>query len=384
MSFAQGLALTPAGMPAAAAGAEIRMIQTQLQATACQSGAQCGEWRKPAGQQAVATGSVMKRISGTVGWVLSAALLWGCASLAGAQKLPPWATEPPADSAEAWYAVGEGASLDEARRTALRTVAAKLRSAVSGQVSSAVIDNNGNVSRSARIEVNEEVLKTEFSRVDIVSSAPGPVGVVALIKVDRPTFLADTRTQLGVLAQPIAEVEAALPSQSSLEQFIALRRVAPQLEQAAVLSLLLSGAGAQAEGRAGTTRFGGLRQRSDQLSSRLSFELRAPPADADIASAIGGFLADHGMRSATTRSAGANVLSIHSSQRDDDLFGTKLTKLKVRVSVADDKGRAVASREYDVSGSSRYDFKGAREAAVARLAADMKKAGPMAGLGFKE
>jgi hypothetical protein len=61
-----------------------------------------------------------------------------------------------------------------------------------------------------------------------------------------------------------------------------------------------------------------------------------------------------------------------------------MMKMAVRVSVQDEQGRDVANREHIVSGSSRFDFQGARQTAVKNLATAMRKAGPMAALGFAE
>jgi hypothetical protein len=302
--------------------------------------------------------------------------------------MPAWMTEPPRDDAQAWYGTGEGPDLEAARRGALRAVAAKLRSTIAGQISntttSQVSGGKERVDIRALSAVTEDVTKTDFTRFEVVQSAKGGIGVYALVKVDRPAFIADTRSQLQVVEKPVREAEIALPTLSPLDQFLSLRRLKPQLENGTRLSLLLQGAGADEEGRAGVRRYGGLLQTGSELATKLTFELRAPPADADLATALAAFLSDQGMRSATVRTPGANVLTVQSDARQDDLFGNKMVKLKVRLAVLDDQGRAAAAREYDVPGSSRYDFKGARDDAVKKFTDLLQKAGPVAGLGFKE
>lgn len=314
--------------------------------------------------------------------LLALSLAFGLSACAVA-KDPGWLKETPRDTPEALYGVADGRNADEARRNALRQISARLRSAISGSVSSDVTDNGGRVTRKDSIETKEQVIETEFSAVEVQGTEKGGAGVFVLVKVDRPAFLRDTRNQIGVLDAPVREVETALPGQSSLEQFVALSRVKPQIERARALSLLLAGAGAQSDGQASAARYGALLQQAEGLSTKLAFELRAPPADSDIASAVGGFLADNGMRSATTPLPGASVLTIQSQAREAEIGGSKITKLTVRLSVADEQGRAVTSREYAASGSSRFDFKGSRSAAVARLVAELRTAGPVAGLGFK-
>lgn len=319
---------------------------------------------------------------------LVVAVLLQAAGSVWAQKPPDWFVDPPKDSAEAWYGTGEGPDPGAARRSGLRAVAAKLRSAIEGEVKNKIKtftkDGKETVDVEAETRVIERVAKTEFSGVEIVSTAKSSAGYLVLVKVDRPRFLRDTRGQLEVVAKPIAEAEAVLAGPSVLEQFLAMRRVGPQLEQAINLSLLLTGAGAESEGRPAFARYSGLRQRGLEVATRLVFELKAKPEDADVAKTVSAFLTDEGMRTATAPTRGANTLSIDTQVRQDDIDGNKLMKLKVRFSVADDQGRTVASREHDVSGASRYDFRGARDSAIGKLNAAVRSAGLMAAFGFKE
>ncbi len=309
------------------------------------------------------------------------------ATLAGAaDRLPPWMLDPPKDDAQVWYGTGEGPELESARRGALRNVAAKLRTSIEGAVgNTTTVQSSGGKERvelRAYSAVKEEITRTDFTKVDVAQTAKGGLGVYVLVKVDRAAFIADTRNQLQLVDKPVRAAEAALPTQSTLDQYLALRRLKPQIDTGARLSLLLQGAGAVEEGQAGVLRYGGLMQTANELGTKLTFELRAPPADADVATALAAFLSEQGMRSASTRTPGANPLTIATDVRQDELYGSKMVKLRVRLAVLDDQGRAAATREYEIPGASRYDFKGAREDAVRKLGDMLRKAGPLAGLGF--
>jgi len=305
-----------------------------------------------------------------------------------ADKLPQWMVSPPADDGQWWYGTGEGPDLEGARRNALRNVAAKLRSTIAGQVSNttSVSASGGKerVSIEAQNRVVETVAQTEFTKFEVAQSSKGGQGVYALVKVDRPAFIADTRNLLQVADKPVREAVGQMPAQSTLDQFLGLRRLKKQLEDGLRLSMLLQGAGATEEGQAGVRRYSDLLQKSADLAYGLTFELRAQPADADVAGALAAFLSDNGMRASTSATPGAYPLTIQSDVRQDDLFGSKMMKVKVRLAVMDTQGRAAATREYDAPGSSRYDFKGAREDAVKKLVEQMRKLGPVAALGFKE
>lgn len=306
------------------------------------------------------------------------------AACAQAQNLPSWFTSPPADTAEAWFAVGEGPDPEAARRMALRAVAARMRTAIEGKVTSDVTDANGRVTRRDSVKVSEEVLKTEFTKVDIVNTARTSQGVMVQVRVDRPAFVRDTQAQLEVASKPVLEAEAAVQNASTLDQYLALKRVLPDIEKAANLGLLLVGAGDEAGGRQTFARFTALKQRTEGLATRMVFEVKAKPEDADIVKVVAGALADRGMRSATRATPRAAVLTVDTTTREVTLGNDKMVRLVVRFSVTDDQGRAVASREHPLAGSSRFDHKGAREAAVTALANLLKRNTSLAPFGFQE
>jgi hypothetical protein len=328
------------------------------------------------------TQTISPRSSATlVRWLAAGLLL--VAGAAMAQKGPDWLTAVPKDSELAWYGVGEGPDAEAARRMALRSVTARLRSVISGSAENRISDVNGKVSQSASVSVSEEVLKTEFSKVDVEQTAKVGKAMAVLVRVDRPAFISDTRAALSLASKPVEEVEATLAGMSMLEQFLALRGVQEQIEKGLTLSQLLLGAGERAEGGQGVQRFGGLKQRSAQASSKLVFEVRAKPGDGDIAKVLTGFLADQGMRSSLRSTPGATVLALDSSAREAELQGDKMVRLSVRLSVSDEQGRDVASREHQVAGVSRFDLKGAREQALIKLGTVLRREGPLVALGFQ-
>jgi hypothetical protein len=296
--------------------------------------------------------------------------------------IPSWAVEPPADSNQWIYVVGEGPDIEAARRSALRSGAARLRASVSGRVSDQVIVDGRGASRVSTVAVSEDILRTDFSGVELQSSARSPAGILALFRIDRQLFIRDTRAQLRMLAQPISEAEAGMVQRSSLQQYLALRQVGPQLENAAVLSQLLIGAGAETEGRELAARYGLLLERVRQLAASLSFRIRAAPADTDLVTLLAAYFSEYGLRSGND---GGATITVDSQGRQDELFGNKVVKLNLRLTLVDEQGRTVASRQFEPSGSSRYDHRAAREAALASWLTALRAAGsPMAALGLRD
>jgi hypothetical protein len=305
------------------------------------------------------------------------------------QAVPAWVLSAPLDSREWFWGVGEGPELDTAKRAALKDIAAKLRVSISGQLESQVTVDNNKVDRQARTRISEEVQKTEFSNYVVDKTAQAANGFYVLVKVDRQAFIRDLKSKLNDLDARMQPVKLGLDKQSPLERFMALRRLQPALEQGVGYAQLLIGAEPGGEGAVRLRNYQAMQEQVKQAPTQLVFALQNKPEDADLADAVGGYLNEMGIRTQRGQSGqreqdGGNVLSISSQSRMDQIYGSKMVKLQVLLSVRDDAGRALAGREYAVSGSSTYDFAGARQSAIQKLLASLRAAGPAASLGFAD
>lgn len=312
-------------------------------------------------------------------------LLGGCLSMGptrDAGPAPEWVLNPPPDTGTAWYGVGEGVDREIARRAALKDVATKLRVSISGRIDSQVTDTNGKVDRQARSRLSEEVQKTEFRNFSVEQTAQGGKGFYVLVKVDRQAFMGDIRAKLDPLDATIEQSVASLEKASPLERFIGLRRLLPTLDSASAQAQLLVGAENGGSGLAKLKRYQAVQQKVDEAPAGLVFQLQAKPQDADIADAVGTFMNENRMRAVTTAGGGGNVLVVTAVNREDELYGSKVVKLNVNLNIRDDRGQSLASRDHEVSGTSRYDYKAARQNAVQALLAALREEGLIAGLGF--
>jgi len=312
--------------------------------------------------------------------------LAGCGALSPIKQagaVPAWVLSPPADSREWFWGVGEGAELDAARRAGLKDIAARLRVGISGQMESQVTVDNGKVDRQARTWIAEEVQKTEFSHYVVEKTARSADGFFVLVKLDRQAFIRSLKDRLGVLDAHIRRSVAGLDRQTPLERFVSLRRIQPDLEQATGYAQLLVGAETEGMGADRLRDYEALWQQARQAATMLVFHIQSRPEDQDLAEAVGVFLNESGIRVEAFR-GGGNTLVISSGSFADEIYGSKLVKLKVTLSVHDDAGRALAGRTYEISGSSAYDYSGARKSALRKLLAAMREAGPATALGFAE
>jgi hypothetical protein len=312
-------------------------------------------------------------------------LLGGCLSLGStrdAGPAPAWVLNPPDDSSTDWFGVGEGTDREIARRAALKDVATKLRVSISGRIDSQVTDTNGKVDRQARSRVSEEVQKTEFRNFSVEQTAQGGKGFYVLVRVDRQAFVSDVRSKLDPLDANIEQSVAALATASPLERFIGLRRLVPALDSATGQAQLLVGAENGGAALTRLKRYQAIQQKIEEAPAALVFQLQAKPQDADIAAAVSTFVNENGMRADSAAGGAGNVLAVKTVSREDELYGSKVVKLNVNLNIRDDRGQSLASRDHEVSGTSRYDYKAARQNAVQALLEALREDGPLTGLGF--
>lgn len=312
-------------------------------------------------------------------------LLAGCAGVVtkpNVPTLPGWVLNPPEDTASALYGVGEGSSRDTAKSAALKDVAAKLRVTISGKLENQISVHNDKVDRKAITRVSEEVQKTEFSQFTVDQTSPSEKGFYVLVKVDRQALIHDLKSRLDSLDSTIRKENAAIANMTSMERFVVLKKLSPLVDQATTLAQMLVAVGANAGMDERIAEYRRLRQESDDAASRLVFHVQANAADQDIASAVSAFLNDSGMRASTFNTDSGNRLTVRSSSRTDEIYGSKLVKLTVDLTIYDDSNRTLSSKQYTVSGASRYDSLSARRNAIQKLTESMHDAGPLAGIGF--
>src|SRR5438067_718158 len=187
---------------------------------------------------------------------LAAALAALPRAVKGESAEPAWVTQPPPNTADSLYGVGEGPDLEDAKRNALKDAAGRLRVSLSSKTQRSVKDENGAVYSSALSEVLHEVQKTEFASGSGMRIAPTS---------DRP---------------------------------------------------------------------------------------------------------------------GTLVIAISTSSREQTIFHSKMVLLNVMLAVRNAQLTGLASRRYEVNGSSMSDYAAARASAVVQLGEALRRAGPVSGLGL--
>ena len=304
----------------------------------------------------------------------------GCATSSTQAPLVDWVLNPPADNSAEYWGVGEGQDLDSARRTALRSIASKIRVSVSGSMQSQTSVQNETVNRTAQSRVSEVVQETEFSHVTVEKSSKTKDVFYALVKVDRRAFVKETQAKFNELTRIIEQQLFLLEQKSALEQFQLLRSALPNIEKAITYGQLLRIADTTFRDGGKLALLESMRLNSSTAASKLVFSLAYKKDDSDIAVAIGDFLNSTGIR--VSPSEQKLILKIDSVHKQEILFGSKSYNIQINLQLQNEKMDIVASKEYKINGHSLDTFASARQDAVRRLTQTMKSSGVSDALGL--
>ena len=331
---------------------------------------------------------IMRGFQGRAYGMLLLLLLGGCLAdtgstfLSGGKKeAPSWVLSPPADTGAVLYGVGEGHDLDEARLAALRDVAAKLRVSISASTDSQVNVSNNLVDRSSSSKVSEEVRKTTFAKHQLEKTEVYPNSVYALVSVDRQLLVSETKNRLDEKDRALRAGLDSARGHTGLERLRIASQMKPVADDVVDLLSLMSSASPGFSRVAYNKQVEAWRQLNDDAMRNLSFRLQFQPADQDVANLLRQMMSESEYRIVEGGQA-TGVVYVSTESTNQSIYGSNQVRLKLHVSLRSEEGRVFSQKEYQAEGASLEDRLVARQAAVRKLAGDLKKHGTADVLGF--
>ncbi len=302
-------------------------------------------------------------------------LLTACSALPTQRAAPEWVLNPPSDTATEFWGVGEGVDIDSATRAALRQIAARLRVSISSTVdnSLSVLQSSSGTSpsvqqsviRSSQSRLQEVVRETEFTGVSLQQRAPSNNGVHVLVRVDRRTFVRETRNRLEQQRQRVQQSLDGLDTMDALTQYRTLQAQLPDIERALAFAQLLRVADGSASDAAITNRLEETRRQAHTAASRLSVRLQHEAVDTDVAAMLSEALTSEGFRIASAEKS--PVMRITVLTRSEQLFDAWNCRMDVSLQWLNERGETVAARSHVANGIALESARRARQDAIRRL-----------------
>lgn len=315
-----------------------------------------------------------------------AGLLLAVAAMAGAANAAPpaWFLSPPANDSAAWWASGSGADSKEARRDALREMAARLIVSVEGSTESQTSVSGKSVSRISKSTVSERIREVEFSGYSVERTEQSSDRTVyVLVKVLRAPFIEGLRARLDAIDKQVADALEASAGRGAVEQLHSNSRLAPLVEEGLVLATLLEAASPDGQGAGTRVRLLAVKSRIGNASTRLRLGVTDTGCGATVADAVKAFIVELGMASVNDPAEpGDAELQLACKKSTEEISGTWKGRLMLSIAVKNADSGAVGTRTHLINGLSRESASAALANAESKVLKALRREASAVALGL--
>ncbi len=304
-------------------------------------------------------------------------------SVAAKRGLPDWVMNPPRDTTDYIYGVGEGSDLSAARAAAIANIAGTLMTEVDSTTEiSQVLDQQGLVEK-LRADVNTRVRNTELSGIQIEQTEKIKKTWYALAALPRSQLVNSTMQQLREVDTDITSSLERMQRSSVLEQYLGQAQLTAKLIEAGALVTLLRAANPGFMGREFSERYVSHANYLKDVSKRLIIKVDPDDATDALGRSLVNQLASRNVRASVGKPGeGDSTIRITSDFSDADYGGDLETVMTVRLTTVDEKGQQLASVERKTVGASRTSIETARRQAIGAMSRDSDKQGVFTYLGL--
>jgi len=225
-------------------------------------------------------------------------------TMAVAEALPHWVSNPPHDSQRWMYGIGSGPTLQQAQQDALKNIAGKLMTNIKAVTESRAISRNGLSTQSFEQNIQTYVNATHLSSFNTISTASYQYGYFILIRMSRSNFVRNTRMRLEQLNQTIAIGARDAEKARNLRRFVAYRSLLPKINNAEELGILLQSADHNFSAAQYLSNYARYRERAQIVANETRLMIKSTPQLHPLLEVIARILSD--AKIATTSHMPAN------------------------------------------------------------------------------
>ena len=316
-----------------------------------------------------------------------ATVLGGCQTLSvnlgQSAKAPEWYLNPPPDTPEALYGLGERRTLELAKSAALSDVAGKLGTQIKSQLT-LTQSRMGDRTRDAMSEeINAAVANTEITHFELVNSAQGGLGYRVLVKVDKAKMADELQVRIAELQAEINHKFNAVAKYSDLAKLKAGSTIEPQLAELKAKASTLRAISPGMDNGPLLKALAGYEAKIESARSRLVVMVKHDSSSKIFAQKLEALLSEKRIKVVSSGgSRGKTVIDLASEVEYFDTLGDMHARLRMVIRSIDDRGKVIATRNEQQSGYSRSSKQAALEQANYKLAEQYTSQGVFTALGI--
>ncbi len=306
-------------------------------------------------------------------------LLFACSGNDNAKNsinnLPSWYVSPKQNNAASIYGVGDGFTLEEATKSALADAAARLIVAISSQSTLQREEiqitngskNTGTAIEESRQQIKQNIEKIEFTNFSVSNSQQSGSRVFVEITMSRQQFILAQQEKLSFLDRQIFDLNKNISSQNLVQKQSSLIKILDLAKQAEILARILQNSEGNKALKSELSTIANAQNELNNIANKVEFYFEIK-SSSEISAIIRTALNKEKIKIAKTESESANQvkLAINSSKSSGEIYGAKITKIKIDFENKS-AGKVIASNSIEVSGSSVLGEKESYAAALESL-----------------
>lgn len=277
----------------------------------------------------------------------------GCASKATAPpaEIPKWVQNPLGDTAESIYGIGEGYSLESAKKSALRDIAGKLMTKVSSESVGRASDSNGQSSSSFQQKINTQIEDTKLTSYETIRAINVNGQYYVLIDMDRKVFIKDNKNKLDEIEAKITQELSGIERKNKLVQLAHYNKVVQLAEEARRPLYLIQAVNSQFDIDSYLKKYRQYEQNEKQLSQTTQFAIKYDAGMSGVAKRLADSMKINGFQVNNNTNHDA-IISISGTATKSEAFSMKMVAINFIVTVKTDNNLLINSKQYIINGSS--------------------------------
>ncbi len=319
--------------------------------------------------------------------LLPVLLAWtlACAT-GGGQSFTPRVKPLPQDTADAWYALGEGDSLESAKAAALADLAGRIATQVFArtdvtQLSELRGDRATFVER-MRSQISTEVEDTKLSHYRLQETWTSGARTYALLALSIRNMASAKQTDLRDQDTRVRQLVERRSGQSRLKRLLDEPELSAALEAAEASVLVLRGLRPDFESDH-MDRYLQIREEAKRDRLALRTVVVTDPISKTFSQLLSNQLNEKGFNPRVGKArSGEAVIRVTGRVSRHESFGAKEARLTVMLTTLDERGAELASVERSGVGTSMSSFEMAVDLAAKALARESARANPLEYLGL--
>ena len=317
-------------------------------------------------------------------FLLAVVLLSGCGSqkrvvAAKPQMAPSWYTNPPQSNSSVLYALGEGKDQKEAVAEALSAMVSTLSVSISSSYNAKTTIREGTINSSDatyKSDIQTDVAKIRISNYEIVNSKSfGFRRYAVLVKSDKKRLFKSMKQDLDQRFFKIDQEIKSLQSANALKQLAYYKNQKESLLDVADILRVMSSLDGSFHPDGYLKKVQKIERAYEQIIQNLSFSIKASGDAKEFTSPIAKGLSEKSLKLKDAKDKMHFTIFIKANIEKATAYGFTLARSEIRIVTKDYKGVTIGSNVLNIVGQSSQGYGIAKQSAVVKLNALVKKEG---------